>query len=62
MTNRWGNSGKSDRLYFEGAPKSLQIVTSAMKLKDTCSYTVGGNASYYKHYGEQFRDSLKNWK
>ena len=22
-----------DRLYFEGAPKSLQMVTSAMKLK-----------------------------
>ena len=22
---------------FEGAPKSLQIVTAAMKLKDTCS-------------------------
>ena len=26
-----------DRLYFEGAPKSLQIVTAAMKLKDACS-------------------------
>ena len=23
--------------YFEGAPKSLQVVTEAMKLKDTCS-------------------------
>ena len=23
--------------YFGGAPKSLQIVTAAMKLKDTCS-------------------------
>ena len=22
---------------FEGAPKSLQMVTAAMKLKDTCS-------------------------
>ena len=28
------NSGK---LYFWGAPKSLQMVTAAMKLKDTCS-------------------------
>ena len=34
---RWGNSGNSVRLYFWGAPKSLQMVTAAMKLKDTCS-------------------------
>ena len=34
MANRWGNNGNSDRLYFGGAPKSLQIVTAAMKLKD----------------------------
>ena len=33
MTNRWGNSGNSNRLYW--APKSLQMVTAAMKLKDT---------------------------
>ena len=32
-----GNNGNSERLYFEGAPKSLQIVTAAMKLRDTCS-------------------------
>ena len=31
--NRWGNSV---RLYF-GAPKSLQMVTAAMKLKDAYS-------------------------
>ena len=36
MANIWGNSGNSDRLLF-GAPKSLQIVTAAMKLKDACS-------------------------
>jgi len=36
MANRWGNNGNSDRLYF-GAPKSLQMVTAAMKLKDACS-------------------------
>ena len=36
MANRWTNSGNSDRLFFR-APKSLQIVTAAMKLKDTCS-------------------------
>ena len=34
MGNRWGNSGNSVRLYFWGAPKSLQMVTAAMKLKD----------------------------
>ena len=32
----WGNSGNSDRLYFGGAPKLLQMVTAAMKLKDAC--------------------------
>ena len=38
MANRWGNSGNSDRLYFfGGVPKSLQMVTAAMKLKDACS-------------------------
>ena len=36
MGNRWGNSGNSVRLYF-WAPKSLQMVTAAMKLKDTYS-------------------------
>ena len=37
MGNRWGNSGNSDRLYFLGLQKSLQMVTTAMKLKDACS-------------------------
>ena len=31
------DEGNNDRIYFGGAPKSLQVVTSAMKLKDTCS-------------------------
>ena len=35
MANIWGNSGNNDRLYFWGAPKLLQMVTVAMKLKDT---------------------------
>ena len=34
MGNRWGKNGNSDRFYFGGAPKSLQMVTAAMKLKD----------------------------
>ena len=33
MTNRWGNNGNSDRLYFLGL-QILQMVTAAMKLKD----------------------------
>ena len=37
MANKWVNSGNSDRLYFGGAPKSLQMVTASMKLKDICS-------------------------
>ena len=36
LANRWGNSGNSDWLLF-WAPKSLQMVIAAMKLKDTCS-------------------------
>ena len=36
MANRWGNSGNSERLFW-GAPKSLQMVIAAMKLKDAYS-------------------------
>ena len=36
MANRWGNNENSERLFFR-APKSLQMVTAAMKLKDACS-------------------------
>ena len=32
-----GNDGNSEKVYFWGAPKSLQMVTAAMKLKDACS-------------------------
>ena len=32
-----GKSGSTERLYFGGLQKSLQMVTAAMKLKDTCS-------------------------
>ena len=44
MTYRWGNNGNHDRL-FSWAPKSLQMVTEAMKLKDPCSL---GEKSYDK--------------
>ena len=36
MANRWGNvETVTDFIFF--APKSLQMVTAAMKLKDACS-------------------------
>ena len=38
MANRWGNNGNSERLYSFGAPKSLQMVIAAVKLKDACSF------------------------
>ena len=37
MANRCGNSGNSGLFYLGGAPKSPQMVTAAMKFKDTCS-------------------------
>ena len=37
VANRWGNNGNSERLYFLGLQKKLQMVTAAMKLKDTYS-------------------------
>ena len=36
VANRWGNNGNRESL-FSWAPKSLQTVMSARKLKDTCS-------------------------
>ena len=33
MASRWRNSGNSGRLLFFGAPKSLQMVTAAIKQK-----------------------------
>ena len=37
MVSRWGDNRNSGWLYLGGAPKSLQMVTSAIKLKDACS-------------------------
>ena len=33
MSNRWENNENSNRFLFSWAPKSLQTVTAAMKLK-----------------------------
>ena len=37
MANRWGNNGNKWQVLFSGGPKSLQSVTAATKLKNTCS-------------------------
>ena len=37
MANRMGKSGNSDRFLFSWAPKSLWVVTAAIKLKGSCS-------------------------
>ena len=43
--------------------KSLQTINAGEGAeKRESSYTVGGNANYYSHYGEQCGNSLKNWK
>ena len=42
MANKRGNNGNRDRPFW-GAPKSLQMVTAATKLKDVCSL---GKKSY----------------
>ena len=43
--------------------KSLQTINAGEgAVKREPSYTVGGNANYYSHYGEQCGDSSKNWK
>ena len=36
MANSWGNNENSEN-FILGAPKSQQIVTAAMRLKDACS-------------------------
>ena len=37
MANRWGKQWKQWQTLFSWAPKSLQMVTVVMKIKDTCS-------------------------
>ena len=45
------------------AIKSLQTINAGEGVeKREPSYTIGGNANQYSHYGEQCGDSLKNWK
>ena len=37
MAYRWGNNGSSEQSLFSWAPQSLQMLTTAMKLKDAYS-------------------------
>ena len=49
----------SDELEY----KSLQAINAGEGVeKREPSYTVGGNADGYSHYGHQCGDFLKNWK
>ena len=50
LINRQGNNENSDRLYFWGAPKSLQMLTAAMKLEE---------ASPWKRIYDQPRQHIK---
>ena len=49
------------RLYFLGAPKSLQMVTTVMKLKDT--YSLAFSSSHVWMWELDYKESwaLKNW-
>ena len=46
-----------------GCDPSLQAINAGEGVdKREPSYTVGGNANQYSHYGKQCGDSFKNWK
>ena len=46
-----------------GCHPSLQGINAGECVeKRELSYTVGGNANKYSHYGEEWGDTLKNWK
>ena len=47
-----GNNGNSETLYFGGTPKSLQMVTAAMKLKTLAPWKKG----YHQHSILKSRD------
>ena len=57
MGNRWGDSGNSVRLFF-GAPKSLQMVIAAMKLKDV--YSLEGHYDQPKQHITKQRHYFAN--
>ena len=57
---QWGTITRRSRWLLS---KSLQAINAGEGVeKREPSYTVGGNANWYNHYGERCEDSLKNWK
>ena len=54
MGNRWGNNGNNVRFYFGGVPRSPQMVTPALKLKDALWKKIYAQPRQYikkhKHY------------
>ena len=66
MANRWGKNGKSDwQTLFWGAPKLLQMVTAARKLKDACflekSYEHREHIKKQKHYFSNKGPSIQSY-
>ena len=56
---QWGISSQLSEL---PSSKSLQTINAGEGVeKRESSYTVGRNANWYSHYGEQCGDSLKTW-
>ena len=61
--NQNHHEGSPHTMVRMGPSKSLQTINVGEGVeKKEFSYTVGGDANQYSHYGEQCRDSLKNWK
>ena len=58
MANRLGNSGNSGWLYFVGAPKSLQMVIAAMKVKD--AYSLEESYDQYRQHIKKQRHYFVN--
>ena len=52
------------RIPWTEEPGGLQSTGSQRVVHDgaTFTYTVGRDANWYTHYGEQCGDSFKNWK
>ena len=66
MANRWGNSEKKRQTLFLGAPKSLQMVIAAMKLKSASSLEENYDQPRYhikkqRHYFANKRLSSQNY-
>ena len=57
MADRWAINGYSETL-FSWAPKSLQMVTAAMKLKDACS--LEGKYDQHREHIEKQRHYFTN--